>query len=81
MVTIFHLLNKLKLPEARCLDEVGRMNDPNYYFFHKMVHHPTCRCMKLLVDLANVDVEIEEEDKELILLSSLPGEDNKMISL
>ena len=30
---------------------------------------------KLLADLANVDVVIEEEDKALILLSSLPDED------
>ena len=30
--------------------------------------------MKLVADLANVDVVIEDEDKTLILLSSLPGE-------
>ena len=29
---------------------------------------------KLLADLANVDVVINEEDKSLILLSSLPSE-------
>jgi len=31
--------------------------------------------MKLLADLANMDVVIEEEDKALILLSSLLDED------
>jgi len=31
--------------------------------------------MKLLANLANVDVEIEEEDKTLILLSFLPDKD------
>ena len=31
--------------------------------------------MKLLTDLDNVDVVIEDEDKTLILLSSLPDED------
>ena len=38
VVILFHLLNKgnkLKLPEARRPDEV---------VFHRMVHHPTCRC-------------------------------------
>jgi len=30
---------------------------------------------KLLADLVNVDLVIEEEDKALILLSSLPDED------
>ena len=47
VVTIFYLLNKgnkLKLPEARHPNDVGRTNDPNYYLFHRMVHHPTCRC-------------------------------------
>jgi len=47
VVTLFHLLNKgkkLKLPQARRPDEVGRTNDPNYCLFHRMVHHPTCRC-------------------------------------
>jgi len=31
--------------------------------------------IKILADLANMDVVIEEEDKALILLSSLPDED------
>jgi len=31
VVTIFHLLhkgNKMKLPDSRCPNEIGRMNDP-----------------------------------------------------
>ena len=47
VVTIFHLLNKgdkLKLPTVRRPDELGHTNDPNYYLFHMMVHHPTSRC-------------------------------------
>jgi len=46
VVAIFHLLhkdNKLKLPEARRPNEVGRTTDPNYCLFHRMVHHPTSR--------------------------------------
>jgi len=42
VVTIFHFLhkgNKLKLPEVRRPNEVGRTNDPIYYLFHRMVHH------------------------------------------
>ena len=49
-MAIFHLLhkgNKLKLPEARRPNEVGRTNDPNYCLFHWMVHHPTSRCYVL----------------------------------
>jgi len=30
---------------------------------------------KLLTDIANMDVKIEEEDKTLILLNSLPDEE------
>ena len=36
--------------------------------------------MKLLVDLDNVDVVIEEEDKALILLSSLSDEHYKTVT-
>jgi len=46
MVAIFHLLhksNELKLPEAQRPNEVGHATDPNYYLFHRMVHHPTSR--------------------------------------
>ena len=32
-------------------------------------------CTKLLADLVNVDVDIEEEDKALVLLNSLPDEE------
>ena len=50
VVAILYLLhkgNKLKLPEARRPNEVGRTNDPNYYLFHRMVYHPTSRCYVL----------------------------------
>ena len=36
---------------------------------------------KLLTDLANVDVKIEEEDKALILLNSLPDEEYATFTL
>ena len=50
MVTIFHLLQKgekLKLPEVRRPNKVGRMNDPNYCLIHRMVHYPTNKCFVL----------------------------------
>ena len=46
VVTIFYLLykdNKVKLPEVRRPNEVGRTNDANYCLFHRMVHHPTSK--------------------------------------
>ena len=51
VVTIFHLLrkgNKLNLSEVQRPNEIGRINDPNYYLFHKMVHHSTSRCFVLM---------------------------------
>ena len=36
---------------------------------------------KLLIDLVNVDVKIEEEDKSLILLNSLPDEEYETFTL
>jgi len=41
---LFKLLNKsnrLKLPEARRLDEVGKTDNPNYCLYHRMLGHPT----------------------------------------
>jgi len=36
---------------------------------------------KLLIDLVNVDVKIDEEDKALILLNSLPDEEYETFTL
>jgi len=50
VVPIFHLLhkaNKLKLPDARRPNEIGRTNDANYYLFHRLIHHPTDKCFVL----------------------------------
>jgi len=70
VVTIFHLLHKgntLKLPEARRPNEVERTNDPNYYLFHRMVHHPTNKCFVLkdkiqaLVDAGVLTLKSEQK--------------------
>ena len=39
------------------------------------------RYTKLLTDLVNVDVEIDEEDKAVILLNSLPREEYETFTL
>ena len=70
MIVIFHLLhkgNKLKLPDARRPNEVGRSNDPNYCLFHRMVHHPTNKCFVLkdkiqaLVDAGVLTLKSEQK--------------------
>jgi len=50
VVTIFHLLykgNKLNISEVQRPNEVGRISDPKYCLFHRMVHHPNSRCFVL----------------------------------
>src|ERR1700722_1776960 len=47
IISLFKLLqksNKLKLPEVKCPEEVDKMNDPKYYFYHRMLGHPTHHC-------------------------------------
>ena len=44
---LFKLLNKsnrLKLPEARRPEEVGKTDNPNYCLYHRMLGHPTKSC-------------------------------------
>ena len=45
--SLFKLLNKsnrLKLPEARRPEEVGKTDNPNYCLYHRMLGHPTKSC-------------------------------------
>ena len=45
--SLFKLLNKsnrLKLPEVRRPEEVGKSYNPNYCLYHKMLGHPTKSC-------------------------------------
>ena len=45
--SLFKLLNKinrLKLPEARRPEEVGKTDNPSYCLYHKMLGHPTKSC-------------------------------------
>jgi hypothetical protein len=47
VISLFKLLqksNKLKLLEAKRPDEVDKVNDPKYCFYHRMLGHPTHYC-------------------------------------
>ena len=46
VVSLFKLLhksNKLKVPEVRCLEKMGKTHDPNYCLYHRMLR-PTKSC-------------------------------------
>ena len=43
VISLFKLLykrNKLKPPEARRPEDVGKVDDPNYCLYHRIVGHP-----------------------------------------
>ena len=69
VVTIFHLLhkgNKIKLPDARRPNEIGRTNDPKYCLYHRMIHHPTDKCyvkdrIQALVDAGVLTLKSEQK--------------------
>jgi hypothetical protein len=30
----------IDVPEAKCPNKIGRINDPNYYKYHRLIGHP-----------------------------------------
>ena len=40
----------IKLPECKRLEEMDRVNDPNYFHYHRIVSHPMEKCF-ILKDL------------------------------
>ena len=44
LFTLLHKSNKLKLPEVKHPEEVGKIDDPNYWLYHRMVGHLTKSC-------------------------------------
>ena len=60
--SLFKLLNKsnrLKLPEVRRLEDVGKTDNPNYCLYHRMLGHPTKSCYifkDILQDLIDAEV-------------------------
>jgi len=47
VVSLFKLLhksNKLKLLEAKCPEEVGKIDNLNYCLYHRMLRYPTESC-------------------------------------
>ena len=62
MVSLFKLLqksNKLKLPEIRRPEVIGKSDDPSYYLYHRMLgqHTKNCYIFKdVLQDLIDAEV-------------------------
>ncbi|GKU92218.1 hypothetical protein SLEP1_g5977 [Rubroshorea leprosula] len=52
-------LNLIELPTPKRPEEVGRVNDPKYYKYHRIVSHPIGKCL-VLKDLI---VRLEKEGK------------------
>jgi len=59
--SLFKLLNRssrLKLPEARCPEEVGKTDNLNYCLYHRMLGHPTKSCY-IFKDILQVLIDVE----------------------
>ena len=70
--SLFKLLNKsnrLKLPEDRRPEEVGKTDNPNYCLYHRMLGHPTKSCYifkDILRALINAEVlKLRPEQKKV----------------
>ena len=56
----------IELPEYKCPEEMGRVNDPNYYHFHQIVSHPMEKCFILkdlimkLVNQGRIHLDLNE---------------------
>ena len=65
---LLHTSNKLKLPEAKRLEEVGKTDDPNY-LYHRVAGYLTKSCYifkDVLQALINVDVlKLRPEQKKV----------------
>ncbi|KAH7841973.1 hypothetical protein Vadar_000063 [Vaccinium darrowii] len=56
----------IQLPECKRPEEIGRVNDPKYCQYHRIVSHPTEKCFvlkELLVDLASQNKIILDLDE------------------
>ena len=62
MHQILHKLLKkglIELPELRCLEEIGRTNDPKYCKYHRIISHPIEKCKAL----REQDLQLTKEGK------------------
>ncbi|KAH7848143.1 hypothetical protein Vadar_034268 [Vaccinium darrowii] len=78
----------IQLPECKRPEEIGRVNDPKYCQYHRIVSHPTEKCFvlkELLMDLASqnkilLDLdEVAESNHTTIAVGSqgVPNSDQK----
>ena len=49
-------INRLTLPEARHPEDVGKIDDLNYYLYHRMLGHPTKSCY-IFKDVLQVPID------------------------
>jgi len=59
--SLFKLLNKsnrLKFPEARRPEELGKTDNPNYCLYHRMLGHPT-KSYYIFKDILQVVIDAE----------------------
>ena len=77
---MFKLLNKsnrLKLPEVRRPEEVGKTDNLKYYLYHRMLGHPTKSCyifkdiLQALIDAEVLKLRPEQKKVTMNMTSFL----------
>ena len=87
MVSLFKLLQKsniFQLSEIRCPEEVGKIEDPNYCLYHRMLGHPTKNCyifkdvLQALIDAEVLKLRLEQKKVTANMTAMSPIEFDKI---
>ena len=71
---LLHKSNKLKLHEARRPEDVGKVDDPKYCLYHRMIGHPTQSCYifkDMLQALIDADVLKLRPDQQVVTANAV----------
>ncbi|KAL0448889.1 UNVERIFIED_CONTAM: hypothetical protein Slati_1445300 [Sesamum latifolium] len=74
----------IKLPESKRLDEAGRVDDPKYYKYHRVVSHPIKRCFvvkkKIMALAKEGKIILNIEETTCMNLASIIAANNRHVS-
>ncbi|KAH7839173.1 hypothetical protein Vadar_000725 [Vaccinium darrowii] len=76
----------IQLPECKCPEEMGKVHDPRYYHYHRIVSHSTEKCFvlkELIADLARkkkiiLDIDEVAESNHTVITVEGPTSSSKI---
>ncbi|KAL0290923.1 UNVERIFIED_CONTAM: hypothetical protein Scaly_2654200 [Sesamum calycinum] len=84
--SFYELLEKklIELPESKCPDETGRVNDPKYCKYHRLVSHPIARCFvikeKIMALAKEEKIILDIEETAGTNIASITVANNRYVS-